>query len=304
MEVGFISAALAAGKSTKYIGYAQFRSDPDNVVFDDKITSDGGGTYTDRRFGLSGEDDVVKLTVENRSRQLFRSDVVFGAYGEGYVSSRRVHFRFDVLNDAIESPGLGSPLYDILAWTAPEGDTARERRDLNAPVIHVLIAVSIPGSKPMLTYFGFIVDGIDRQELMEVWEVSSTELEEYRFDKGKDGEEGTGDDPLGYYLNYEGCTVRKIEGNEETEKWDIEFDSGQVKLSVYKRGGGGKKGKGKGENTGYDAEFLATYNDLQFGYTTWHQYDVLVETAPSKHKTLSATWGRIRDQTTSAPAGL
>ena len=256
-ESGFV--ALAKGKpppkTTEYYGYVILRDDAN-----DKIWSDGG-QYAD--YHISGWEDYVKLTIENSSGDLVRSDF---KCGWPPTSDRRV--LMDLSNATqVASPGSTEEIFLTILL---EQDLDN---DVN-PIAHLQGGVSI-GRNILLEYVDLIADTITRDVLWAV-PILDEELQKYRFSSytGLAYEY----QHLCYGLRYEGCAVEPVEGT-----WTIEPYGSPVDLFVYK--------KGKGKGSGYKAEVLATYDSLPFGWTTSRES---ISAAPRRYNTLSTTWGKVR----------
>jgi len=259
-------------KTTEYYGYVILRDDTN-----DKIWSDGRGQYAD--YHISGWEDYVTLEIENSSGDLVRSDFKCGWPPD---STRRVLMNLANATQ-VAPPGSTEEIF-LNILLSPENLSNLQNPD--DPIAHLQGGVSI-GRTIQLEYVDFIVDTITRAVLWgPPYNIPDEELQKYRFSSY------TGlayeDQHLCYGLRYEGCTVTEV-GDGTT--WTIEPDGSPVELFVYKQQqGGGKKGKGK--PGGYEPEVLATYVELPFGWTTSPLEPI--PTAPRKHNTLSATWGRIK----------
>ena len=254
--------ALAKGKpppkTTKYYGEV-ILTDGTN----DKIWSDGIGQYIDYHIG--GE-DYATLEIETKSGDLVRSDF---KCGWPPASTRRVFMDISGSTQVAPADSTEEKFLNILL--------SQEQALINPPPIaHLQGGVSI-GKTPKLEYVDFILDTITRAVLWG-YGIPDDELQKYRFSSY------TGlayeDQHLIYGLRYEGCTVTEVV---DGTTWTIEPYGSPVELFVYKQQHKGKPG-------GYQPEILATYVEMPFGWTT----SPLVQTAPRKHNTLSATWGKIK----------
>jgi hypothetical protein len=248
-------------KTTEHYGYVELK---DNA--NDKIWSDLGIQYGD--YHIAGWEDYVKLTTENSSGDLVRSDFKCGWPPS---STRRVFMDISGSTQVASPNSTEETFLDILL-------SQEESLSNPPPIAHLQGRVNIGGTI-QLEYVDFIVDTITRGVLWNPpYNFSDDELQKYRFSSytGLADE----DQHLCYGLDYPGSTT--VTEVVESTTWKIEPSGSPVELFVYK-----KKGKGGG----YKAEVLATYNSLPFGWTTSLES---IPAAPRKHNTLSATWGKIK----------
>jgi len=258
-------------KTTKYYGDVILRDGND-----DKIKNDRVEQYVDWHIG---GDDYATLEIENSSGDLVRSDFKCGWPPWRSVGAPPNTRR--VLMDLSDSTQVAPP--DSTEEIFLNILLDQNLSDPGNPIAHLQGGVSI-GRNVVLEYVDLIADTITRSVLStELYNIPDEELQQYRFSSY------TGlayeDQHLTYGLRYEGCTVDElVEGT-----WTIVPYGSPVDLFVYKQDGG-KKGKGK--PGGYEPETLATYVEMPFGWTTSPLEPIL--TAPRKHNTLSATWGKIK----------
>lgn len=274
---GFIFVAQAdkppwAGIKVKP-GYAKLTDDPAYVVWSD-VDNYGvsKGQYEDEYTDSGNGEDMVELGIDKGD--LVFSQIILGIVNDPYNSSRRVRFLFDIDSDAINKPGAGTAVYEILlddAYGTPDGT-------VHFRVMHHIDDVA------------FIIDpGCGGTDSKAITQTAMNDFyeddEDYVYETSVKGH-------VIYYLDYpDGVASEPVAGM--ANRWTIEPSGSSVTLYVImlEEKPMGNSGKVRIFPKRVD---LAEYNSIPFQLTVSTESFEGSQAPPRSDNTLSSLWGKIK----------
>ena len=264
----YVALGAKPPKSTVSDGYIMLRD-----LEGDMIRSDSKGAYIDKFWG--GED---RVEITNYTDGSWSTLSFMGEFEDG-GSTRRAGILIDFLDDAIETPGSGTAVFDILVWTDKSKTTRRGLANngkyyLDINTLHVPITVKSDGSLVVQ----FAVDpGCDGTSLDGI---TQTTVDAFYPDDRNLLYRTNGFGHVVYWMYFDSSYT----GSSTDGTGTFEAPSGAIKLYAVSQ-----TNKAIGRSV-----YLAKYPSLSFGFTVGK--GLPPSQAPKKYDSSATFWGKVRSE--------